>query len=293
MKTKTFQFVNRLAVLAFVVNYTIGFNACSSDDNSTIDEILSKETTPIDFEFSGYSLFYGTDNVLFDYAGNNLVGSDTNSQTSCTLNLRQGKHKLIWINGLWPTFPLSMDTDEKKKSGVYYDPKTKTITNNYMDGNTGHVIVYCEKNLEVTPYLLPSQKTEYKHITCELNIEVTDNARWLSSQTEPKGRITGIPSVASVSLVGNEYKLNDVMLPSDSIRRYESNYPRWFMLCPTDGLDNIQPIAEIIDKNGNAIPTTSMPKFSLRRGYTTTVRGPLLSGSSSDWTVTMEPYKEY
>lgn len=167
------------------------------------------------------------------------------------------------------------------------------ITNNYLDGNTGHVIVYCEKDLEVTPYLLPVQKIEYKHITCELNIEVTDNARWLTSQTEPKGRITGIPSVASVSLVGNEYRLNDVKFPVDSIRRYESKYPRRFMLCPSDGLDNIQPIAEIIDKNGNAIPTTSIPKFSLRRGYTTTIRGPLLSGSSSDWTVTMEPYKDF
>lgn len=294
MIKKALKSTSRLIAMALTSTLVLSFTSCGGDDDST-DDILSNETTPIDFEFSGFSYYYGTDNILFDYAGNSFVGSDTISKSSCTLNLRQGKHKLIWLNGLWPTHSWITDIDGENRYGIYYDPITKSISNYYPDGNTDHIIVYCEKDLEVAHYLLPVQKVEYKHITCELNVEVTDDARWLTwipSQTGPKGRIIGVPSIKSVSLDNNKYALNDVKLSSDSISRYESNYQRrFFMLCPTDGLDNIQPIAEIIDKNGNAIPTTSIPKISLRRGYTTTVRGPLLSGSSSDWTVTMEAYK--
>lgn len=288
---KTIHFVSYFMLLTLAACMTITFYACNgNDDESTINELLSEETTPVDFEFSGYSHFYGSYNFLFDYAGNNLVGSDTIARSSCTLNLRQGKHKLIWINGLWPTFSLSPDIVEKK-FGVYYEPKSHTVTNSYVDGNTDQIIVYCEKDLEVSPYLLPVQKIEYKHLTCVLRIDVTDEAKWFtwsSSKTGSKGRITGIPSVKSVSLDNNKHSLNDIALPTDSISRYEN----FFMLCPSDGLDNIQPVAEIIDKDGNSMKPTPIPKFSLRRGQVTTLRGPLLSGSTSDWTVTMEPYNE-
>ena len=294
MKTK-FILQSSLMQLALSVCIASTFTACSCDDDSDINSLLSEETTTIDFEFSGYSYHYGTANILYDFAGNNLVGSDTIYKSSCTLNLRQGKHHLIWINGLWPTNSWMTDIEREKKSGVYFDPQTKTITNYYPDGNTDHVIVYCEKDLEVSPYLLPIQKIEYKHVTCVLRIEVTDNARWLTwypSQTGQKGRITGVPSVKSVSLDNNKYTLNDVTLQSDSISRYEDDVNRFFMLCPSEGIDDIQPVAEIIDQDGRLIEVNRMPKFSLRRGYITTLRGPLLTGTISDWTVTMEPYRE-
>ena len=290
MKTKQFILQSSLMQLALSVCIASAFTACSSDDDSDINAFLSEETTTINFEFSGYSYYYGTENILFDYAGNSLVGSDTISKSSCTLNLRQGKHKLIWINGLWPTTNMVVNN----RSGVYFDPQTKTITNYYPDGNTEHIIVCCEKDLEVPPYLLPIQKIEYKHVTCVLRIEVTDNAKWLTwhpSQTGLKGRITGVPFVKSVSLDNNKYTLNDVTLQSDSISRYEDDVNRFFMLCPSEGIDDIQPVAEIINQDGKLIEVNRMPKFSLRRGYITTLRGPLLTGTISDWTVTMEPYK--
>lgn len=288
MKTKVFLFASSLTLAACL---PFLFSACTSDD-----ENLSEETTPIDFEFNGYSYYYGTANILYDYAGNSLVGSDTIYKSSCTLNLRQGKHKMIWINGLWPTDNLTTDIEVRNRSGIYFDPQTKTITNNYPDGNTRHVIVYCEKNLDVSPYLLPVQKIEYKHITCELRIAVTDNANWynwLTSPTGLKGRIMGVPSVKSVSLDNNKYTLNDILLPGDSIDRYNQYYPhRFFMLCPSEGIDDIQPVAEVTDQDGKPVKVNQIPKFSLRRGYTTILRGPLLSGTTADWKVTMEPYKE-
>ena len=65
-----------------------------------------------------------------------------------------------------------------------------------------------------------------------------------------------------------------------------------YILCPINGLDNIQLTAEVYDKDGNPISTTTLPKFNLRRGYTTILRGPLFSGSTSDWTVTMKQYDD-
>lgn len=293
MKTKVLKSASRLVTMVLISTFVLSFASCGGDDDST-DDILSKETTPIDFEFSGFSYYYGSANILYDFTGNSLIGSDTIYKSSCTLNLRQGKHKLIWINGLWPTDSWITNIDVEKRSGIYYDPTAKTISNYYPDGNTEHVIVYCEKDLEVPPYLLPIQKIEYKHITCVLRIEVTDNARWLTwypSQTGLKGRITGIPSVKSVSLDNNKYTLNDITLSNDSISRYEDDVKRFFMLCPSEGIDDIQPVAEIIDQDGKPIEVNQMPRFSLRRGYITTLRGPLLSGTTADWTVTIEPFE--
>lgn len=255
--------------------------ACGDDDEPTVDELLSEETTPIEFQFSGYSYYYGSENILYDYAGSRYVGSDTIRNSTCTINLRQGNHKLIWINGLWPTFPL-WGNNGQNKSGVYYDPQAKTVTNFYPDGNTEHIIVYCEKDLEVTPYLMPAQKIEYKPLTCVLKIKVTD------LQAGQKGRITGVPSVKSVSLTGDDFSLNNIDLPTDSIRRYEEV----FMLCPAKGFDDIQPVVEVTGNGGNVAPTTTLPKFSLKRGYVTSLRGPIFTGSTSDWEVIMEQYRE-
>ena len=99
--------------------------------------------------------------------------------------------------------------------------------------------------------------------------------------------------MAEVGMDKSNYKMRDEL---HSLRVYDYNTwsGRWsreyHSLCPLNGLDNIQLIAETYDKDGNSIPATILPLFSLRRGYTTILCGPLFSGTTSDWSVTMEPY---
>ena len=87
-----------MALLALTCIFTFALAACGDDDEPSVDELLSEETTPIEFEltdFEYYDKYY-----LFDYAGNRYVGADTISRSKFTINLRQGKHHLIWMKGV-------------------------------------------------------------------------------------------------------------------------------------------------------------------------------------------------
>ena len=279
MKTKT-SFPLRLPVLlALTYVPMLAFNACSDNDGDepTIDEQLSEETTPIEFELLDYDPY--EEYVLFDYAGNRYVGSDTITCSKCTLDLRQGKHHLLWMKGQYG-------------ESIGFNPEDKTIN---VENRTCINIPYYEMDLEVTPYLMPVKKIQCKNekvIPCcdliidatdideaweTLNIKIVDNIFYM--------KVTGFPTVRTISWDGSSYQLED---------RYDGIYlggSELSTVCPARGFDNIQVNTEIWNVRDELIPTTQLPKFNLRQGYITTLRGPLFSGNTSDWTVTMEPDK--
>lgn len=316
MNAKQFLYNTRLTVLSFASALVINFTACSGDDEPSIDDVLSEETTPIDFEMRGFSYYYGSENYLFDYAGNIYVGSDTISKSKCTLNLRQGKHHLVWINGIDYWYSL-----QGKDYGLHYNPVDKTITTNnqypFLDSRD---IMYYEKDIEVTSYLMPTQQIDYtNYVVCRLLIRVTDkikgtlrpeqNSTGKYLYAEHIGKLTGIPGVRTVSLTGIRYELDNNDWPIGIFAHFNSlssgkqliqgqleasadSIPILQLLCPLNGLNDIQVKTEVQDANGTPISTTILPKFSLRRGYTTVLRGPLFSGNTSDWAVTMEPFSK-
>ncbi len=322
MIIRTYPFARILTVLML----TFLFTSCSKDDNDTsVDELLSEETTPIEFKFP-YNISSWERYILFDYAGIHYIRSDSARRSEHIINLRQGKHHLLWFHGLNaeqinPLYSY-LETEEKYSRGVHYDPSTKTCTVYEKNGKSNQVSYY-EKDIEVYPYLLPVQQVEFKnYISCELTIEITDMAdnltppeksNYYPSQpfTTPEiGKIKGIPFVKTVSVTGSSYQLQQggteetihTYLPDDYYIgdkiikegykiRIGSNFGGFSYLCPLNGIDNIQLTAEVFDKNGKPQTTTQLPKCSLRRGYTTLLRGPLFSGSTSDWTVTMNEWK--
>lgn len=323
MKTRTFSFASCLAVLALAV---ISFASCSKDkdEEPSIDEILSEETTPVTFEFPAKLDLYDR-YIMFDYAGNHFLSSDSTRYSQRTIDMRQGKHHILWFDGLDeeqpnPAFGIIPD-EEYYSSGVHFDPATQTCTV-YDENGKVEYLAYYEKELEIYPYLLPTQKISFgKHITCDISIKITDKSDRISQPTESKspfyhgpteyiGEIEGIPFVKAVSVTGKTYQLKQggitehvyTYIPSDYYRGnkivkdgYDYYIGNWSgastYLCPLNGLDNVQLTARIRDKAGNAIPTTILPKISLRRGYTTVLTGPLFSGSTSDWIVTMKEWK--
>lgn len=302
MKTKTFLSASRLAVLTLVCILTFSLAACSGDES--IDEILSEETTPITFKsiinwYADHTFF------LFDHVGNNYVGSDTISGSEFTISLRQGKHHLVWINGLdrWSSL-------QGEDYGLHYDPRNKSVTTYNQYPLYVRDIAFCEKDIEVTSYLMPTQQIEFtNYIICSLQIKTTDKTQGLfqtkqdNLYAEQIGELTGVPGVRTVSLTGSNYELDGKdwpigvyahfeQLPSGQLEARADSISVIKMLCPLNGLSDIQLKAEIKDANGATIPATVLPKFSLRRGYTTVLQGPLFTGDTSDWTVTMELYKE-
>jgi len=329
MKTKTFLSASRLAVLMLVCVFTFGFAGCGGDDDEptgqpkekSIDELLSNETTPIDFKFSEY-LYDWDQFILFDYAGNNYVGTDTIVRGSrYTLDLRQGKHSLLWIFGLDNNDYLNQywkNADDMFYAGVHYNPENKSFSVYDKYASPGKV-KYCEKELEITPYLMAAQQIEFtNYVAGSVQIIVTDIPKgtampeWIEDahgwDWVKIGKVTGIPSIKTVFLKNNDYRLQekvsvDMFLQVDTEHRWsnqrdesardeglEINSLYSTTLCPLSGLDNIQLGVDVWDVNGNLLPTNSLPTFNMRRGYVTTLRGPLFSGSTSDWTVKMEPY---
>ena len=324
MKTRTFTLASRLASLALAITI-FSFASCSKDkdDEPSVDEILSEETTPVTFEFS-QKLSSRERYIMFDYAGNRFLSSDSTMYSQHTIDMRQGKHHILWFNNLNaeqpnPLFGYIPD-EELYTKGVHFDPNTKTCTVYNKDGKVDYFSYY-EKDIEIYPYLLPTQKVNFnKYITCGISIKVTDKSNHLTQPTESNsnsyhlaceyiGKIEGIPFVKSVSLTENTYHQQKegikesiyTYLPADYYRGdkiikegYEFHIGDWYggsyYLCPLNGIDNIQLVAEIHDKEGNPIPTTPLPKISLRRGCTTVLTGPLFSGSTSDWTVTMKEW---
>ena len=271
---------SRLVTLALACVLTFSFAACSGDDDElSVDELLSEKTTPIDFEFDGFE--YLDRYFLFDYAGSRFVGSDTITRSKCTLELRQGKHHLIWMKGQYG-------------SDVDFIPESRTFSGH----TTSIYAAYAEMDIEVTPYLMPVQKVKFqKRIQMEgssLEVMVTDIGKTLQTPSGIKVsreiKVTGFPFMNNVSLDGNSYDIEYETYAEWGFFDIEENtVGTWlYTLCPTNRIEDIQLKVEVKDINGNRIPTTALPKIYLQRGCTTLLRGPLFSGDTSDWTVTVE-----
>jgi len=274
MKTKTFFPVRLLVSLVLTCTYTLAFIACSDNDGDelAIDELLSEETTPIEFELLDYEPY--EEYVLFDYAGNRYVGSDTITRSKCTLDLRQGKHHLLWMKGQFG-------------ESIGFNPEDKTFN---MVNRECFNIPYHEMDLEVTPYLMPVKKIQCKDekviSRCCLVINPTDIDE-MSNLDVKDIKVTGLPRVKTISWDGGSYQLED---------RYDGIYligglGELYTVCPTKGFDGVEVRIYIWNTRDELIPTTQLPKFNLRQDYVTTLRGPLFSGNTSDWTVTMAPDK--
>lgn len=306
MKEKIFNTASHWAVLVLALVSVFVFASCSSsDDEEKIDEILSDKTTPVTFEVGPHSY------TMFDYAGSKYVGSDSisgyvvindrknrNYNEEVEINLRQGKHHLLWFTGLDAS---TYSWYDELNGYPKYDPLTKTVT-----ALPGNYIQYAECDLHVTEYLLPTQKLTFRPLMAYIDVQVTD----IPKDIESSGIMIAAPIAGSISIDGDGYKaMKDGMQMDVNVdKNYDKNgkpcYETsvWYpvehdgsgmpvsVLCPKNGIDNIQLTTEVKDKEGKSIPTTTLPKFSIRRGHTTVLRGPLFSGSTSDWTVTMEPY---
>lgn len=320
MKTKAFLSASRIVALVLACVISIGFDACGSDDDKpSVNDLLSDKTTPVTFELDC------GDYYVFDYSGSSLVGSDTmhvEKSGKYDVNLRQGNHHIIWIslgdnqNQYFPQWTMVED-------GPFFDTSTRRILHAVNNSNLG----YGTTDIEVSSYLLPIQKVEIEKITTCLKIEATDklpyepyyDGNYLFQGIPGSmgkdlyyigyvfdiGTFTGLYPVKSISadngscIIDSESRSitvgSEVVFFNESPKyyfAYDAFSPKVIMLCPKDGLNNIQLETEIKEQSGRIVPTTTLPKFSLRRGYTTALRGPLFSGSATDWVVTMEPYGE-
>lgn len=320
-----------LAVVLSMLTASCGSDG-GNDEGNTADEPLSEETTPVTFVIDN-GLFY-----MFDYSGSRYIGSDTveiwNGRTdlknNVDMDLRQGKHHVLWMTGL---SLYDWDRYSGDPSYIHFDPNTQIITATGKEPLYSYGVKYAEFDVNVKEYLLPKQEVTLKPLTAKIKVEITDFSKYIKSDFNQRyaiGVMKGYPYVSSVSLKGNNYTIADASsdysleLKDDKAGYTVSESPTealissytileeipfessWlgvtdisvsvqdshYILCPAQGLDNIQLTAEVQDKNGNPITTTVLPKISLRRGYTTVLRGPLFSGTTYEWMVTMEPYEE-
>lgn len=277
--------------ILYLILGMLGLISCSNGEEN-IDDVLSKETTYVKFELGNNYNYY-----FFDYTeGGTFVGSDTIENTHATINLRQGKHQLIWIKGLYG-FDSPNEDSLLYTPGIHYIPKNKTLAfipykinrDTAIEYNKAarNEVYYWKKNLEVSSYLLPTQKVDFLPLTCSIKIELTDGIRFFDISYTGNGMITNIPIITGVGLEDNRYSIN----AETACETIDISGVHICSLCPLDGLKDIQLTCEIKDGNGLPYPTTLLPKFSIRRGYTTKLSGPLFSGSTSDWTVEMKPYE--
>lgn len=305
MKTTKFTSASRLAFLAIAIYATLSFTSCNKEEPS-IDELLSEQTTPVTF-----TPLHGK-NYVFDYAGSHLVSSDTISagwDSEISLDLRQGKHRLLWFRELDGNNDLNF-RDGQYISGVHFDPQKMEITS-YNTNCTCGDLSYASTEVNVTEYLLPTRKLTYQSLTSDIVFDIIDSSPLVPTDFQigyswaKIGTVSGFPAVRSISLEGKNYIKSETF--SKDVYSHDCSYDKdlalrpgdlpaigvglWVqnILCPLNGLDDIQLTAEVHDRDGNHIPTTPLPKFSIRRGFTTRLRGPLFSGSTSDWEVKMEP----
>lgn len=287
--------------------------SCSSNDE--VEEMLSKETTPVTFLVDAM-----TTPIFFDYTeGWRYIGSDTVKSTSSktsvtTLNLHQGKHNIIAVKGV-------STSEDVQATCIHFNPDAKTFSlqtiyksykdlygedypydeDMYYESANRNDAFYWHRQLEVSPYLLPEQQPDFQPVTATLRVTVTDynNKDIMPGQIfQWSGFITDIPVVEEVGIENNKfYKLrkkphqwNVGLSRQGEYGMYPSTYQH-ITLCPLEGLHDITLSCTMTDEHGQAVPTTPLPAFSLRRGYTTVLRGPLFSGSAYDWTVEMQPYE--
>lgn len=223
MKTKIFRFANRMVVAMLTCMFTIGLTSCG-DDEPSVDELLSEETTPITFDLGEKGTHF-----LFDYAGNNYVGADTINvgwDGKAELNLRRGKHHLLWITGL-----------SEEEYGVHFDPIAKEIKYRTSYGSYVHFsepIDYAQLDIDVNEYLRPAQQLEYTSIMSRISIDVEDSSPLvdvvLNQWNTLIGKASGFPVVSSVSLFGKSYSLEEPS--STNIYSYPFNKERQTILRP-------------------------------------------------------------
>lgn len=331
IQTEKDKNVNKHSIIRFSLYILLITNflfACSSDDS--IDDLLSQETTPVTFELdNGIS-------YMFDYAGNHYVGSDTveiyngkyysdgkSFPNDVEVNLRQGKHHILWFKGLSESY--------NQDSGISFNPETKIIEIKGDNTIPNSSLSYAECDVNVSEYLLPTQKLQFTPLTARVVIEISDNPPSVMSADRKYyavGKITNYPLVTSVSLLGKNYTMYDGNIeseislnqlistfnpPSSPTELMICSYLDWVetgftgegtiraygrtglrvqspknILCPANGIDNIQLGVDMVDKDGKHIATTPLPKISIKRGYTTYLYGPLFSGFTSDWIVKMQ-----
>lgn len=298
MNTQTKLSASRLIVMTLACLMAVCLAACGGDDDEpTVDELLSEETTPITFDLSKKGR-----HILFDYAGNNLVSSDTidveySDQKLQTIDLRQGKHRLLWMRGL--LFADGIDDEVVFIASPYYDMNSRTVKCQDYDYRlqlTYPLPQFCFKEIEVTPYLMPEQKVEYQPLCAEIYLSLSCD---FSLDDEVSMAVSGIPFVKEVGIEDNRYTLGDVDTTTDNGTTFQGDGKRGRyelalfsknILCPKDGLDNIQLSYEVM-KNGEVIHSASLPLISLRRGYKTSISGPLVGGNTDSFVVEMKTYE--
>lgn len=312
MKNQISKTARLMAVLALACITFLSLASCGGDDEGTgtgtntpqprpSEPELSEETTPVKFE-TGYG-----DRFFFDYGGGKYLGSDTLTKGwGKTYDLRQGMHHLVWLKDLDKN-GFYIDAPEGYGYGTHYDPVKRIVKNLDIYPHVPH-IQCAEMDLQVYPTLLPTQQVKYKHITCEIYVHVTDIVPGLAmpvtqpnsiSYTEPViGEVT-IPYIYSLSLNDNSTQKDE---RASKLYTYRPTYDTgenvkvaggyFVMLCPPDGVQNIQPTAKVRDANGKEVKTTPLPRISVKPGYTTIIEGTLFSGTMSDWKVSYEPYLE-
>lgn len=253
----------RTSLLAVVLLcMTLALTSCGGDDETSVDELLSEETTPITF-----NLLKGT-HFLFDYAGNHLVGADTiniqySNKESRSVDLRQGKHRLLWMRGL---------------DVANYDTATGIVS---KGSHFNPLPQYCFKDIEVTPYLMPAQTLEYQPLCALLQIVIfTDTDDYDISKTT-----VDFPCIKSVGLEDNRYTIDkNVTLYFGLSNDFDGRNYLYLIeqtLCPKDGLDDIE-----LSCNIGSL-TFKLPKISLRRGQVTEIEGSLRGNDIGDFSVSI------
>ena len=305
MKTTLTQFVKYTALSLCVCAVW----SCSSKDE--LEDMLSKETTPVTFRVDAH-----TAPIFFDYTeGWRYIGSDTVRSTTsqATLNLHQGKHNIVAVKGV-------STSKDAQTTCIHFNPDARTFSlqtvykslkelygedypyeeDVYYESANRNDAFYWHRQLEVSPYL-PEQQPDFQPVTATLQLTITDynnkdimpgrSFSWL-------GEITDIPVVEEVGIEDDKYyKLRNEPHQWNVGFSRQGEYGMYpiiayqhITLCPLEGLNDITLSCTMFDEHDQAVPTTPLPRFSLRRGYTTVLTGPLFSGSASDWTVEMTPY---
>lgn len=267
---------NDMKKLIFLAAIVVAIMTACSNDSSEQEWALSDATTPVEFNLGKKGIHF-----LFDYAGSRLVGADTINVEHAVLKeqkitLRQGRHRLLWMRGLNET---AVGGSAK---GVDYNPATGMVT--CQSGASFYPKPqYCMKELEVTASLLPMQSVEYASLCGEFFI-ILD-----SPSSDYMVTFKNIPFVTAVSVEGSQCE----KIYTQRTAPFYGQNGKWTcqsgseMLCPKAGLNDVQLEYEV-KKDGVLITALQLPKFSIQRGYCTYIRGPLIGGSASDFTVTME-----
>jgi hypothetical protein len=311
MKQRYISFTMHLILAVFVCVSFIGINSCGDDsldsEEDSIDEVLSIDTTPVSFIYD--ELTFHSDGLLylFDYTpGGQLVSTSTFEVRAVrdgkiTVNLRRGKHKLLWMTGICNNAPDGYDYWTGDRHGTHFDPATKELFWYDDYSSSGSVVYYREQNITVTDHVSSIPLNQFLPTTCSLRVLSKDIVPAVGLSTgdgfeKEIGTLKIGKRVKTMSLTGKHYTLIDSAAYGVVYARavIENSKPidtcvvafSPSLLCPVGGLSNIPITCEVKDKNGDIVPTTAFPNQTLKRGYVTSLEGFLFSGKPSGWRVT-------